>query len=327
MTSKERVMTVLNHGQPDRVPFMEVGIDTEIKDEIMKRNEYTPVEFADTLGIDCIGYIGFKPPIFADKKIIGGKEHILEGHITSRDKLDLIKLPELNDSFYEPAYEFIDNNKSDYPLFAQVRLGISSTLLSMGIPGFSIALYEDPDLIEEVLKRYTDWSAEILSKVKDIGFDFVWATDDIAYETGTFFSPAVFKNYILSHLIKVAKVIDVPWIYHSDGNLSGVVDDIIYNLKPNALHPIDPKGMNLKETKKKYGKDITLIGNIDLNYTLTRGTPDEVEDEVRQRIKDAGEGGAYAVSSANSITSYCKKENVLAMSKAIKKYGKYPIDV
>ena len=273
MTPKERVMTVLNHGKPDRVPFMEVGIDTEIKDEIMGRKEYTPVEFANTLGIDCIGYTGFKPPIFADKKIIGGKEHILEGHITSRNKLELIKLPKLDDSFYEPAYEFIDCNKSDYPLFAQMRLGISSTLLSMGIPGFSIALYEDIGLIDEVLKRYTEWSAKILSKVREIGFDFIWATDDIAYETGTFFSPDIFREVILGKLMNAAEAIKVPWIYHSDGNLIGVADDIIYRLKPNALHPIDPKGMNLKETKNKYGKDIALIGNIDLNYTLTREQP------------------------------------------------------
>jgi hypothetical protein len=31
------------------------------------------------------------------------------------------------------------------------------------------------------------------------------------------------------------------------------------------------------------------------------------------------------ISSGNSLASYLKPENVLAMSKAIKKYGKYPI--
>ena len=48
---------------------------------------------------------------------------------------------------------------------------------------------------------------------------------------------------------------------------------------------------------------------------------------MKQRIKDDGKDGAYAVSSANSITNYCKKENVLAMARAIKKYGRYPLNI
>ncbi|MFH1929654.1 MAG: uroporphyrinogen decarboxylase family protein, partial [Chloroflexota bacterium] len=64
-------------------------------------------------------------------------------------------------------------------------------------------------------------------------------------------------------------------------------------------------------------------GNIDLHYTLTRGTPAEVEAEVRDRIERVGRGGGYIISSANSITSYCKLENVLAMRDAVARYGWY----
>ncbi len=85
--------------------------------------------------------------------------------------------------------------------------------------------------------------------------------------------------------------------------------------------------MDIKTVKEKYGIRVCLWGNIDLVYTLTRGTPEEVEAEVKQRIKEVGQGGGYILGSANSITDYCKVENVIAMAKAVKKYGKYPIDL
>jgi uroporphyrinogen decarboxylase len=44
---------------------------------------------------------------------------------------------------------------------------------------------------------------------------------------------------------------------------------------------------------------------------------------VKERIEVAGKGGGYIISSANSLTNYCKTENVWAMSNALKKYGKY----
>ena len=104
-----------------------------------------------------------------------------------------------------------------------------------------------------------------------------------------------------------------------------ILDDLL-TLGMNGLHPVQPAAMSLKEVKEKYGQRVCILGNIDLDYTLTLGTPEEVDREVKERIGTAGPGGGYIVTSANSLTDYCKTENVWAMAKAIKKYGKYPLD-
>jgi uroporphyrinogen decarboxylase len=91
------------------------------------------------------------------------------------------------------------------------------------------------------------------------------------------------------------------------------------------LNPIEPKAMNINELKKKFGSRISLIGNIDLGYTLTRGTPEEVKAEVRQRIRDLAPGGGYAVASSNSVPEYVPLANFNAMREATFQYGKYPI--
>ena len=115
------------------------------------------------------------------------------------------------------------------------------------------------------------------------------------------------------------------WVFHSDGNLRPILDDLLTR-GMNGLHPIQPAAMNIGEVKAKYGQKVSIFGNIDLDYTLTLGKPEEVDKEVKERIATAGPGGGYVVTSANSLTDYCKTENVWAMAKAVKKYGKYPLD-
>jgi uroporphyrinogen decarboxylase len=84
--------------------------------------------------------------------------------------------------------------------------------------------------------------------------------------------------------------------------------------------------MDIRRIKKKYGHRVCLLGNVDLNL-LGAGTPEEVDEEVRGLIRDVAPGGGYIVTSGNSLAGYLKPENVLALSAAVKKYGRYPISL
>ena len=79
----------------------------------------------------------------------------------------------------------------------------------------------------------------------------------------------------------------------------------------------------INNVKAKHGDRVSIVANIDLDYPLTGGTPEETEAEVKDRIEKVGKGGGYMISSANSITDYCKVENVRAMARAVKRYGPY----
>ena len=60
---------------------------------------------------------------------------------------------------------------------------------------------------------------------------------------------------------------------------------------------------------------------------LPFGTVEEVEQSVRETIAAAAPGGGYIISSSNSIHPGCKPENYIAMVKAARKYGAYPINL
>ncbi len=84
--------------------------------------------------------------------------------------------------------------------------------------------------------------------------------------------------------------------------------------------------MDIRNVKRKYGSQVCIIGNVDVDL-LSKGTPEEIETEVRDLIQDIAPGGGYILASGNSLASSVKIENVMAMGAALKKYGYYPIDI
>ena len=118
---------------------------------------------------------------------------------------------------------------------------------------------------------------------------------------------------------------DMLYMKHTDGNIWPIFD-LIVGTGVNGIHPIDPEaGMDIGEAKTRYGDKVCLMGNIDCGPLLVWGTVDEVRHEVKECIRKAGKGGGLICMSSNSIHSGVKPENYVAMVKAIREYGQYPL--
>jgi uroporphyrinogen decarboxylase len=239
--------------------------------------------------------------------------------------LSMMELPDpYDDALYAGAEEFV-KHKGEYSAWFITRIGISPTMLSMGTEGFSLALYDDRAFVEEVLDRYCEWIYVVAERVCELDFDAFVSTDDVAFKTNTFFSPQVFREMVLPRYQRVREKITLPWIIHSDGNMMPFMDDLV-SLGIVGFHPNEKGAMDIRAMKRQYGDRLCLLGNVDL-VTLGMGTPQDVDNEVRNLIRDVGPGGGYVISSGNSLAGYLPPENVLAMRDAVQKYGCYPIDL
>jgi uroporphyrinogen-III decarboxylase len=325
MKPRDRVLCALRLGRPDRVPWVEGEVSPVIARALLGREEYLPEEVNAVLGLDNL-LASFLPPIFADYVAQGEQNYVARPLICTRADLDRMVFPDPEDpALYRAAEALVQRNQGRYAVAAKMRLGASPTLLSMGLDHFAYALADDPGLVDTVLGRYADWSIAILARLADLGVDYIWTFDDMAYRAGPMFSPRTLRTVFMPHLRHVADAIHatgLPWIFHSDGDLMALLPDLL-TLGFDALHPLEPNCMDIERLKAELGHRLCLVGNIDLHYTLTQGTPAEVEAEVHRRIEVVGQGGGYMISSANSITSYCKVENVRAMADAIHTYGVY----
>ena len=102
---------------------------------------------------------------------------------------------------------------------------------------------------------YTDWYARAVRHICRLGFDFVWAGDDIAFKTGPMISPAVFRTLFLPYWRRVAEAITLPWIFHSDGNFLPLLDDLL-SLGMNALNPIEPEAIDIVALRRRLGQGV-----------------------------------------------------------------------
>ena len=338
MNSRERVMTALALKEPDRVPFMDY-VDMIVKEKIMGKKEIDEAEFARKIGMDGIYFTDYVAPVFYKNKngeeissaigASGEPEFIGEGIIRTQKDLDKIVLPNPHEeSFYDPAKRFMERyHDKDLALYATLRpFGMFNTIYSMPMMDFAFAIRDNIELINTIMDIFIEWNLAILEKLQQLEIDFIMTFNDMAYKSGPLVSPQVFREVFMPKMKMVADTIKIPWAFHSDGDLTMVMEDLL-SLGMKAVNPFEPPCMDLKVAKEKWGNRVCLWGNIDLIHTLPYGTVGEVEAEVKQRIKEAGQGGGYICATANSITDFCKIENIFAMTDAVKKYGTYPLQL
>lgn len=291
-----------------------------------ERNLYTVNEMKALAGVLKLDNItcALRAPVYAEKH--AGKDGRLfygEGMVRTEAELARLELPDPHDdALYAEAEQFAAN-KGDYALCLSTRAGVFPTMLSMGIEAFSVALSEDRPFLEAVLDRYFDWSTAVVERICSMGFDVLVTTDDMAFKTGPFFSPKVMREVVMPRYRRLAEKVTMPWVIHSDGNVAPFLDDLL-TLGIAGLNPVEEGAMDIRAIKRQHGGRLCLIGNVDLNI-LSRGTPADVEEEVRRLVLDVGPGGGYIVASGNSLASYVRPENALAMGEATRKYGCYPL--
>ncbi len=341
MNSRERILASLRREEPDRVPFCELAIDRGLAERLMgwpatrtggaanlAGNPYTVGEMkavAEYLGIDVIGFLMRAPTFAQSGEGKDGRSFVRDGMLKSEADLDKLVLPDpRRDELYREA-ELFSRNKGEYALAFVTRIGFFQTVLGMGTENFLVSLYTNRTFVEKILDIYFDWMTQVAERISQLDFDIFWTTDDFAFKTGLFFSPSIFREVLAPRYRRVLEKLKIPWFLHSDGNI-GEALDILIELGVAAVHPVEKGAMDIREVKRKYGDRVCLIGNVDLNI-LGLGTPEETEREVRELIRDLGPGGGWMISSGNSLASYLKPECVLAMSRAIRAYGEYPIKI
>ena len=314
MTRKELFLQALT-GQKTPVPvWAEMYIDEGVK------GAFAPeipegMMFEEFAGMSACSLAGpYYPPGFI-KDFEGDASIPL---LQERGDLSKMVFPDADDErFYEPAKAFLASAPKDLAVGVCTDLAAGAALASMGVEGFAYALADDPDFAAEVFMRYGEWSAKVHRNLCRLGFDFIWSGGDIAFNTGPFFSPEVFREYILPAMKRSAAEITVPWIYHSDGNLNPILDDLL-SLGMNGLHPFEPGGMDILKTKQKYGARLCVVGNVNIDL-LARGTPTEVEKETTRILETLAPLGGHILSSSNSLAFYVQPENLRAMMRSVAK--------
>jgi uroporphyrinogen decarboxylase len=191
----------------------------------------------------------------------------------------------------------------------------------------------EPDLIsalfDKLLEIRTGVTIRALEEVGDL-IDVVSCSDDIADQRGPQISLKMYREFIKprhqSYFDSIRRHTSAKLLYHSCGAVTQLIPDFI-DMGIDFINPVQvsAKDMNTAWLKSTYGKEIGFWGAIDTSHVLPFGSPSDVENEVRGRIRDLGPGGGYVLAAVHNIQPDVNPENILATFQAARRFGTYPI--
>jgi len=252
------------------------------------------------------------------------------GIITSMEEFERFPWVSADDFSYaqlDRAAEHLPHGVKLFPVLGYIFAGIWQL---MGFETFCVALKRDTELISRMFDKVGQLGYEVLDRIsRHPAVGVIGHADDLAYKTGLMIGPTYLRRYLFPWVERYATLCHergLPYVFHSDGCVYRVIDDLIA-CGIDALHPIEPAAMDIVELKAKYGKRLCLCGNVDMDFPLSRGTPDDVREAVRYLLHNVAPGGSYAIGSGNGISAWIPFDNYQALRTASLEYGTYPIGV
>ncbi|MCP5094867.1 MAG: hypothetical protein GY943_04875, partial [Chloroflexi bacterium] len=114
---------------------------------------------------------------------------------------------------------------------------------------------------------------------------------------------------------------------HTDGAVMDFLPELI-DIGVDVFNTVqtDAANMDGMELKRRFGKNLTFWGGgVDTHSILPFGTPEQVREDVRRRMKIFAPGGGFVFNSIHNILGDVPPENIVAAFDAAHEFGQYPI--
>lgn len=350
MTSRERVLTAINHEEPDRVPLYAFSVDPKF---IRHFGDGNPLKAFENIGLDSFPIrvqnwcndvpllAGLVMDIPEDQQTAGGafagwdgvdefgrvwkRGSYVGGVLKTREDIDRYIPPLRLEERTPPAV--MEKYKELYPDKCYALNHHSGpfglTMESMGFEHFFYSLYDDRDLVKEVIERRTQWYIDVCKYVQGLGADYLVMGDDVAYKGKTFVSPKDFEELAIPYFRRIVDALDIPVFWHSDGFVEPLID-LAVDAGIKGLHALEsPAGNDLARIKEKFGDKMVLLGNVDCVGVLTTTDLDAVRAEVDRCMAQAKRGGGFMLATSNSLHGACTIEAVTEMYRYAAEVGRY----
>jgi len=346
MTSRERVLTAFEHDKPDRVPCW-CGASVEFwekaKRELNLDDEALRVRFRDDFRRVTAEYTGPQLSLSEGatyRTVFGVERHGMGYGQPMSHPLVNATLKQVHD-YPWPDAGLMDVSKikaeaeayqGEYAILGGDWSPFWHDLIDLlGMEHMYLQMYDDPELVDAVIKHMVDFYAASSQRVFDTASDAIdifFIGNDFGSQMGPLLSPEMFEHFILPHLkrlIDLGHAYGIPVQMHCCGGYAPLIPMLI-DARLDALHAVQPscRGMDLKTLKTEFGDKIVFNGAIDSVNVLKNCTPDSVVKDTREVLEIMMPGGGYvAGASHDTILEETPVENILAMFDTVHEFGVY----
>jgi uroporphyrinogen decarboxylase len=359
MKAPERILTAINHEEPDRVPAFESAFTNNT---IMEHYGIDPrsaggykglYEFSRRVGLDLVvSYVALFPKKFLKKKqgFIDeyGRHMKMEpykdgsqimayhgGHFKNFDDYESWEQPDPNNPVR--LQQFFQGKKVQEDLNDEVfSIPATGSLMECSWEGFGLEnfsrILSKTKQARKIFDDRGNFTLEVVKIMAENDAQMVLLWDDYGFKNGLFMRPKLYRDYIFPWLKKICDAAhrrDCKIMLHSDGDLLEIFEEII-NCGVDVINPVESTTANpdydIFKLNEKYGAKITFSGNLS-PILLAIGEINEVEENAKRLIKELAPGGGYIFGSGHSINPAVTIDKFEAMQNVRRKFGSYPINV
>ncbi|MBT5876227.1 MAG: hypothetical protein HOH43_22565 [Candidatus Latescibacteria bacterium] len=310
MQPRERVIEVISHRKPDRIPVYG-WVRANLESQITKA--FGSVEaFEDRYEFDYSHIFGGPSPY--DQKAVEVLRDEGGGMLEPAALMEMSLTDPNTEAAYQNIREAVAHHKTQRGRFVYVQTpGIFECL--NGVFGIEnhllyLALYEED--LHQVYARQAEWNRTFAGNCLDLGVDMIHVSDDWGGQNSLLFSPDTWWRLIYPyHKVTCDYVADRGGYVslHSDGNISALMDGIV-DLGYDVVHPYqESAGMDLVEYKKTYADKFVVMGGLDVQTTIGFGRYDHIARELN-RVVDLFKEGGLLLCTTHFVQDHCTIEEL-----------------
>jgi uroporphyrinogen decarboxylase len=352
MTPRERILATVAHKNPDRLPVgFKASVDVIERFQSEYGTASVP-ELMDSLPVDTFGLfnnsmVGVFPvyrggprrvlypdsypdgtwdTIFGYKRIweksaTGKNEEVISNPLANAaDKADLDKYPWPQADWFDYSTLARDAEQAGDKAVIFLAGSLWQTAHLVGFERLLTEMIADPLFVESCFGKLGEFFAEFTRRsleAADGRIDIICVQDDMGTQAGPLISPAMYRRYFKGHhkkIYEIAHNYGAKVMQHSCGAVTEFIPDFL-DIGVDILDPVQTSaaGMDPGELKREFGRDLCFHGGIDTQYTLVKGTPQEVIQEVDSLVDIFARGGGYIIAPSHYIQSDTPWENLTAL--------------
>ncbi len=350
MKHRDRVMTALNHEEPDRCP-MQVSFTPEFAARLRRElgregairhnphgggNTYaleraldedmllTSVGWANSYYQEGEEYtdewgVGWRSVPYTTRFGQGRYTEMFRHPLAEDAAIETYRAPDSNrPQLYQEAARVLQAYQNEYWIVGVVVTTIFECAWALrGLEQLLMDLVLAPDLAEQILDLPFRYHLTVAKRLVAMGVDMIWTGDDVGTQQGMLISPGHWRRFLKPRMARFVAELkginpDLKVAYHSDGLILPIIPDLI-EIGIDVLNPVQPACLDAARLKKEFGDRLCFWGTIDEQHTLPFGAPAEVEAEIRTRLQTVGRGGGLILGPTHHVQLDTPMENFWAM--------------
>ncbi|MCR5666198.1 MAG: uroporphyrinogen decarboxylase family protein [Eubacterium sp.] len=240
--------------------------------------------------------------------------------VSSEEEADALQVPEIGagrTQIYIDAIEKACKLITDRPVFAGVIGPFSLAGRLMDVSEAMIYCYEEPEMVETVLEKCTEFLIKYINEYKKVGANGVLVAEPLA----GLLSPSLeeeFSSVYMKKIIDECQTDEFAVGYHNCGNsVVQQIDSIIKN-GSRMLH--FGNAIDMADIVPKVPENILVMGNVDPAGQFRNGTVDSIKAETKAVMDKCASYKNFVISSGCDIPPLSPWENIQAFFDAVDEF-------